>query len=70
MRKLYYQSKIAMDLCSKRTVFHAISTKDDDNKSDMNKYLKDYTLITIEIEKDKILISSNNIKSLSSVINV
>jgi len=45
---LYYHRKREKDLCSKRTVFHAISTKDDNNISAPHKYPKDYTQIKIE----------------------
>lgn len=47
-RKLYYHRKREKNLCSKRTVFHAISTKDD-NISATHKYPKDYSQIRIEI---------------------
>lgn len=67
-RKLYYHRKRAMDLCPKTTVFHAISTKDDNNISATHKYSKDYSQIRIEIGKAKILIPSNDIKLLSSII--
>ncbi len=68
-RKLYYHRKKEKDLCSKRTVFHAISTtKDDNNISAPHKYPKDYTQIKIEIGKVRILIPSHDVKLLSSII--
>ena len=67
-RKLYYHRKKEKDLYSKRTVFHAISTNDNNNISATHKYPKDYTQIRIEIGKAKILIPSNDIKLLSSII--
>ncbi len=47
-RKLYYYRKREKDLCSKRTVFHAISTKDDNNISAPHKYPKDYTQLRLK----------------------